>query len=265
MNTDQAFDLLKDAGVTEDNSIQTVRRWLREGKIKFNGKVGLQNTDYTLDDTDQAIHFLSDAGVPATIGVQVVQRWLLHGKIHKVGNGEQITSYLSNDTNSTANPGSYKPSDHDKTIRELNIKIKMQDEHLKGIEELHQTTVKSFIQERGKLKMELFNLEKEKVELQEEASRLLKNNLTLRKELLQIREELYKVSRKDSEKLETIAPSKPLDYRKKLGLSKKASQKEVLTGYKKLLKITHPDHGGNDAAFHYIKTDYDQFKNSLKG
>ncbi|MDQ7860949.1 hypothetical protein RCO48_07755 [Peribacillus frigoritolerans] len=40
MNTDQAFDLLKDAGVTESSSIQTVRRWLREGKIKYEGGNG---------------------------------------------------------------------------------------------------------------------------------------------------------------------------------------------------------------------------------
>lgn len=34
INTDQAYEMLKGAGVTD--SIQTVRRWLREGKIKAN-------------------------------------------------------------------------------------------------------------------------------------------------------------------------------------------------------------------------------------
>ncbi len=44
-----------------------------------------------------------------------------------------------------------------------------------------------------------------------------------------------------------------------------ASNKEVLAEYKGLLKITHPDHGGNAKVFHYIKTDYDNFRNSIKG
>jgi uncharacterized small protein (DUF1192 family) len=49
MNTDQAFEKLNKAGVTD--SIQTVRRWLREGKIKAkrseNRKAGFEvdNTD----------------------------------------------------------------------------------------------------------------------------------------------------------------------------------------------------------------------------
>ena len=38
MNTDQAFDLLQNAGLSESSSIQTVRRWLREGKIKYEGR-----------------------------------------------------------------------------------------------------------------------------------------------------------------------------------------------------------------------------------
>ena len=43
-----------------------------------------------------------------------------------------------------------------------------------------------------------------------------------------------------------------------------ASDKEVLTEYKGLLKITHPDHGGNAKLFHYIRTDYEIFKKVLR-
>ncbi|MBR8644041.1 hypothetical protein KEH51_02900 [[Brevibacterium] frigoritolerans] len=45
MNTDQTFDLLKDAGVSESSSIQTVRRWLREGKIKYEEASGIGKPD----------------------------------------------------------------------------------------------------------------------------------------------------------------------------------------------------------------------------
>ena len=54
-----------------------------------------------------------------------------------------------------------------------------------------------------------------------------------------------------------------MNYRQKLGLSKTASDKEVLAGYKNLLKASHPDHGGNAAIFQYIKTEYDSFRKDV--
>jgi regulator of replication initiation timing len=263
LNTDQAYDLLKNAGVPDDICIQTVKRWLRERKIKYNGKVGLQNTGYILEDTDQAIHLLKDAGVDANIGMEAVQRWLHEGKIHKVGSKDQIKEYLSNETNSQRILN--RSSEQDKTICELIAKIKLQDDHIKGLEELHKASVKALIHQREKLHKEIINLENEKNELQKETRKVLKDNIELRKELLNLRKELSKVGKRNFEKKQTVPPSNTLDYRQKLGLSKTAGQKEVLAGFKKLLKITHPDHGGNATVFHYVKTDYDHFKNGMKG
>ena len=144
--------------------------------------------------------------------------------------------------------------------------MKAQDEHIKGIEDLHQNSIKMLIQQRDKLNKELASVENEKSDLQSETRKVLKENIDLRNELLKLKEELSKGNKSEPEKTqESPFPSKTQDYRQKLGLSKTAGVKEVLAGYKKLLKITHPDHGGNATAFHYIKTDYDHFRNRMKG
>ncbi|MEH7305530.1 hypothetical protein [Neobacillus drentensis] len=260
MNTDQAFDLLREAGVTEDTSIQTVRRWFRERKIHFKG-AGQQDTGYILDNTDQAFYLLKDAGIVDSTAVQIVRRLLREGKIESVGTGNQKTQ--SNET--TSNRVVNRPSHQDKIVQQLKVRIKAQDEHIKGIEHLHQTSIATLIQQIDMLKKEIVNHEKENSELQRETKKLLKENIDLTNELLELKGELFKGNKGDSDKTEDIPLATPLtnDYRQKLGLSKRASDKEVITRYKKLLKITHPDHGGNAALFHFIKTDYDQFRNSI--
>jgi hypothetical protein len=262
VNTDQAFELLTDAGVTEESSIQTVRRWLRERKINYEGK-GHRKTEYILADTDQAITMLKDAGVEESLAIQTVRRWLGEGKIRSVGNGNQRTEYIPNETASKR--FLYKPTNQDKIIHQLKVKLKAQDEQITGIEKLHQTSINTLIQQRDKLNEEKVNLENENNELQRETIKLLKENFDLRNELLNLKEELSKGDKRSPNKNQnTPPPPKTTNYRQRLGLSKMASDKEVLTGYKKLLKITHPDQGGNATAFHYIKTDYDHFKNSIK-
>jgi hypothetical protein len=260
VNTEQAFEILKDAGVTEDVSIDTVRRWHRERKITYEG-TGHRSTGYILEDTDQAINMLKDAGVTESTGIQIVQRWVREGKIQNIGTRKPKTESLSNDTNPKwflNNPGV-----QDKVIRQLQVRIKAQDEHIRGIEKLHQDSINALIQQRNKLKKEIINQEHEYSELQRETKKLLKENINLHNELLKLKEELSRGDKSDSDKTEIAPPpSKPNDYRYKLGLSKTASQKEVLSGFKKLLILTHPDHGGNAAAFHYIKKDYDNFRKS---
>lgn len=262
LNTDQAFELLIEAGVTEDNSIQTVRRWFRERKITYKGSG--QDTGYILNNTDQAFHLLKDAGVADSTAVQIVRRMLREGQIEKVGSGIQKPTYPLKE--SASKPLTNRPSDLDMMIRQLKVKLKAQDEHIKGIEHLHQTSIARLIQQIDILKKDLMKLEKEKSEFQMETKKLLKENIDLTNELLKIKGELFKGKQKDpefEEKVHTPSPSHTIDYRQKLGLSKMASDKEVLTRYKKLLKITHPDHGGNASAFHFIKTDYDQFRHSI--
>ena len=91
LNTDQAFELLIEAGVTEDTSIQTVRRWFRERKITYKGSG--QDNGYILNNTDQAFHLLKDAGVADSTAVQIVRRMLREGQIEKVGSGIQRPTY----------------------------------------------------------------------------------------------------------------------------------------------------------------------------
>jgi predicted site-specific integrase-resolvase len=259
MNTDQAFALLKSAGVSEDISIQTVRRWLRERKINYEGRSN-QKSGYILDDTDQAYHLLKDAGVAASIGIPIVRRWLREGKIQSVESKNKKTEYLPNEI--TSNLLLNHSPDLDKIIRQLKVKIKTQEEHIKGMEELHQNSVKTLVQQRDKLNKEIANLEHENSKLQSEARGLLKENIDLRNQLLKLKEELNKGTKNEPEKQDL--PPITQHYHQKLGLSKSAGPKEILAGYKKLLKITHPDHGGNATAFHYIKTDFDFYRNRLK-
>lgn len=261
VNTDQAFEFLKAAGVSEDQCMDTVRRWLRERKIKYDAKGAFKQTDYILHDTDQAISLLNDAGVAAKMGIQVVQRWLYEGKIQNVGNGNKLTEYISNVKNPKhlLNP----PTEQDKLIRELKAKVKVQDDHIRELEEMHKSSVKTLIQQRNKLQKEILNLELEKNELQKETKKALKENIELRSELLYLKEKLTKQGKRDPEKVYVSSSAQSLDYRKKLGLSKNASEKDVLSRYKKLLLMTHPDHGGNEIVFHYVKSDYDEFKKGL--
>ncbi|PHD77207.1 hypothetical protein COF64_06510 [Bacillus sp. AFS043905] len=254
MNTDQAFDLLKDAGVSESSSIQTVRRWLREGKIKYEGGIGNRKTGYIMDDTDQAFEMLKDAGVTESNSVQTVRRWLGEGKIKYAGNGKRNTGYISDDTASKLAINDSINQNKDEIIHRLKLKIQAQEKHIEGIEELHETAKRILIQQRDMFKKEVAILKNEKSELQNESKDLLKENI----ELIKLKEKIRNNYMMDS----TIQSN---DYSEKLGLSKMASDKEVLAEYKGLLKITHPDHNGNAKVFHYIKTDYDNFRKSNKG
>ena len=251
MNTDQAFDLLQDAGVTESINIQTVRRWLREGKIKYEGGNGNRKTGYILDNTNQAFDLLKDAGLAESIIIQTVKRWLREGKIKYDGNGNRKTGYILDDTTSKLFINNRIDQNMDETIHQLKLKIQAQDKHIEGIEELYENAKKVLIQQRDQLK-------KEVAILKNETKDLLKQNITLRNELRKIKE-----NKRDNYNFNATTQSN--SYSKKLGLSKMASNKDLLTEYKELLKITHPDHNGNAKLFHYIKTDYDNFRNSIKG
>jgi regulator of replication initiation timing len=257
VNTDQAFDFLREAGVSEDICIQTVRRWLRDRKINYEGD-GLRKRGYILENTDEAFDMLKDAGVTEGIGVHLVRRWLREGKIQNVGEGHWGTSSQPKETTSNNH------TEQDKMIRQLQLKLKAQDEHIKGMEKIHQTSINTLVQQRNKLKTEISSLLHEKSELQMETKKLLKENIDLHHEVLKLKEELSKDRKKDPEKDETFFSTPSNHYYHKLGLSKNVGKKEILAGYKRLLKMTHPDHGGSAAAFHYIKTDYDHFRSTIK-
>ncbi|MDQ6597117.1 hypothetical protein E2K98_00085 [Bacillus salipaludis] len=259
MNTDQAYALLMDAGVKEETSIVTIRRWLRERKIYFEGK-GNRNNEYIIDNMEQALFMLKDAGVAESDSAQIVGRWLSEGKIKNVRNRKKNT--VTDPSRAETNPFLNNPQDQLKIIQQLKEKINAQNEHIKGMEQLHKTSIYTLKQQRDKLNREVAILESEKSEIQNESMNLLRENRDLRNEILKLKQDpSYRTKRIPESKPSTSQP-KTHHFRQKLGLSKTATEKEIVTSYKKLLKITHPDHGGNAAAFHYIKTDYDHFRNS---
>ncbi|MGG1400833.1 hypothetical protein ABE288_23850 [Bacillus salipaludis] len=259
MNTDQAYALLMDAGVKEETSIVTIRRWLRERKIYFEGK-GNRNNEYIIDNMDQALSMLKDAGVTEGESAQIVGRWLSEGKIKNVGNRKKDTAIEP--SKAVTNQFLHNPQDHLKIIQQLKEKINAQNEHIKGMEQLHKTSIHTLIQQRDKLNREVAILESEKSELQNESMNLLKENRDLRNEIIKLKKDPSYGTKRNPERKPSTPQPRTNNYRQKLGLSKTATEKEIVTSYKRLLKITHPDHGGNAATFHYIKTDYDQFRNN---
>lgn len=203
MNTDQAFSLLKEAGITDN--IETFKQWLREGKIKATG--------FTVDD-------------------------------------KALIRFMKTQTK----------LDKDQIIQQLKLRIKAKDAEIKGLEDLHAAQSKVLIQQRDKLYNEIVLLQIERNHLKKETIHLLKENIELRDELIALKEKFFKgETNKDAP--DSFSSS---DIRQKLGLTKLAIDKDVITAYKELLKKAHPDHGGNEKLFHYIKTEFDQFRSNLK-
>ncbi|QGQ47989.1 hypothetical protein [Metabacillus sediminilitoris] len=198
MNTDQAFEMLKEAGVTDN--IETFRNWLREGKIRATG--------FTIDE-DALNQFINEQTIP----------------------------------------------NKDELIRQLTLKLKVQDAHIKGLEELLENTTKQLTKQKDQLNHEMMLLIHKKNKLKQESIDLLRENIELRDEIISLKERL------GNNHVEQAAL--PNEYRQKLGLSKRASDKDVLAGFKELLKLAHPDRGGNAKIFQYIKTDYDELRNKV--
>ncbi|MGG3925142.1 hypothetical protein ABET51_03930 [Metabacillus fastidiosus] len=208
MNTDEAFHMLRESGVTEAESIQIVRQWLREGKIKYEGGKGVKKAKYPISHT--ALELLDEYRM------------------------EQNKTEI---------------------IKQLKIEIKLKDDQIEGIEELHKNTTEILIQQREELNKEIAILKKENTYLHDDRNRLSKENVELRNKLN------GKFSKEDSKPMFHHSLN---DYKRKLGLSKMVSEKEIQAVYKQLLKLSHPDGGGDGKLFHYIKTDYDSFKKSVK-
>ncbi|MCM3568069.1 hypothetical protein [Neobacillus mesonae] len=262
MNTDQAFELLTDAGFDQEISIRTVRRWLSERKIRYEG-VGHRGKGFIFNDSNKALNMLLDAGLTENDALRIAQRWLDEGKIQKKGMENKKNKYIPHEK--IFQQSLKNPTEQDKTIHQLRVNIKALNEQITGMEQLHQTAINSLIKQRDQLNKEIHKNEYEKIQLQQEIKKLLQDNINLKNKLMELQEEISKGSKKEpNHKQEAGIPSRTMDSRQKLGLSKTASNKEILAGYKKLLLVTHPDHGGNAAVFHYIKSEYDYFRKSIK-
>jgi hypothetical protein len=312
LNTDQAFNLLKEIGIT--NSPETFRHWLREGKIKATGftideqslklfideylypdkneNETIQELTLKIKTKDQYIERIEELHKSSTqelikqrdqlnkemvilknehtyvdkdeiirqlrLKIKTKDQYIEEMKeLHESSTQELIKQrdQLNKEIIILKNEHTYP--DKDETIQQLKLKIKAQDQYIQGIEELHKSSTKEFIKQRDQLNKEMAILKNEQNKLRKETMDLLRENIELRNRLLELKEN----KRDDPHS----PPTSPLDhYSRKLGLSKTASNKEVLTGFKALLKVSHPDQGGDAKLFQYLKTDYDHFRKNIK-
>jgi len=209
---------------------------------------------------NEAVEMLTKAGVSENIRTLTIRKWIKEGKITS-----DDTNGASIDHQSTE-PLHLRLRDEKKEmIRQFQSQLKVQEGYIEGIKALHENSIK----QREQLHQEISLLKKEKNDLQEEVNSLQKENIRLRNEIIQLKEHsIHTNSSKTQEPKKETAPLQirfPLqDYRDKLGLSKVSGKKEVMSAYKELLKLSHPDHGGQLKSFQYIKADFDQFKKDFK-
>ena len=203
---------------------------------------------------DQAFNLLMEAGI--INNPETFRRWIREGKIKAVGftiDDQSLVQFIYEHT----------CADKDKVIQQLKLKIKERDQYIEGIEELHKTSTKELIKQRNLLNKEVIVLKNEQNQLRKENMDLLRENIELHNRLNELKETRLKGNKSDDP---LFHPTSPIDHdQQKLGLSKQASPSEILTGFKELLKIAHPDHGGNAKLFHYLKMDYDHFRKRFKG
>jgi regulator of replication initiation timing len=189
---------------------------------------------------------LKEAGV--TDNIETFRNWLREGKIRATGftiDEDALKQFINEQT----------IPNKDELIRQLTLKLKVQDAHIKGLEELLENTTKQLTKQKDQLNHEMMLLIHKKNKLKQESIDLLRENIELRDEIISLKERL------GNNHVEQAAL--PIEYRQKLGLSKRASDKDVLAGFKELLKLAHPDRGGNAKIFQYIKTDYDELRNKV--
>lgn len=203
--------------------------------------------------SDKAFALLKEAGI--TDNVDTYRGWVREGRIKAIG--------LSIDDHSLEQfMKDYKNPDKDVIIKQLKAKIHAQNNHIIGIEQLHETATHTFFKQREKLNNEILHLKKENQKLQKETTELLKENISLRDQLIKFKE--YNFMNNEQNSIPPESPSIPHTNKQKLGLSKMASNQEILSAYKELLKLAHPDHGGNAKLFQYIKADFDQIRKNFK-
>ena len=203
---------------------------------------------------DKAFSLLKEAGI--TDNVDVFREWVREGRIKSIGltiDDHSLVRFMKD----------YKNPDKDLMIRQLKAKIHAQNNQIIGIENLHESTIQTSSRQREQLKKEVLFLKKENQRLQQESMDLLKENIALRDRIIKLKENASSPNQQNSRSLESPSPLQ-VD-KQKLGLSKMASNQEILSAYKELLKLSHPDRGGNAKLFQYIKADFDRIRKRFRG
>ena len=203
--------------------------------------------------SDKAFALLKEAGI--TDNVDTYRSWVREGRIKAIGlsiDDRSLEQFMKD----------YKNPDKDVIIKQLKAKIHAQNNHIIGIEQLHENATHTFFKQREQLNKEILTLKKENQKLQKESMELLKENIALRDQLIKLKENAFMHNEQNS--VSSKSSSTTHTNKQKLGLSKMASNQEILSAYKELLKLAHPDHGGNAKLFQYIKADFDQIRKNFK-
>jgi hypothetical protein len=311
MTVEQALKRLKDAGVTD--SIQTVRRWLREGKIKAH-RTENRKAGFVVDVED--LNRFIDERTGRDKDIEIEQ---LRNEINILKKQRDLYLYFVNNTvtfEETRKPKQRDQSQFDlgednfsRKIKRLLFKL---NDKLKEKVANHQISLDlaysiaaldDYVQ--GKF---------EDIEFTYEVMKIFQDNLTFinliakNKNLtvnqleqyisikLQKPKLLFQVEHKYTEKIAEANSTKEIDeilaefecvnenegyknpfedlykqlenqnrvnYKEKLGLPSTATNDDIKKEYKKLIKILHPDKGGNAKMLQNIKEEYDTFRASI--
>ncbi|WP_338472246.1 hypothetical protein R4Z10_05740 [Niallia sp. XMNu-256] len=198
--------------------------------------------------SDKAFALLQEAGI--TDNIDTFRKWVSEGRIKSIGgifiDDHSLEKFIKD----------FKNPDKDIIINQLKAKIHMQNNHITGIEALHESTTQHYFKQKEQLNKEILLLKRENQKLQQEIIDLLKENISLRDRIIKLGESNH------TQKSDPTSLS--IEEKQKLGLSKIASNQEVLSTYKELLRLSHPDRGGNAKLFQYIKADYDLIRKKIK-
>ncbi|WP_186578066.1 hypothetical protein [Aquibacillus kalidii] len=309
MNTNEAFEKLKEAGVTDN--IQTVRRWLREGEIKATRseyrKAGFDISYSSLisfiDKRTGMYKEIENKELSKSIDEIYEQNSELEIKIwklekenkelkEKVPDYEDDFSKRVNRLSKNLHP-CFKELEYqlDLDIAEwlslfsINVQNKIRDIDLsyRNCKQIRERSsfydllinysaitgkqMNRYIELTVSLEGRLFNTNKEidnqlvKGSTKDEIDSLLDQ---LEELIIERKNEGSKQSNYDWSKLFSNIAQNNINYREKLGLSSNVTDSEVKKEFKRVLKILHPDHGGNAKLFQEYKTMYDDFRKKLK-
>lgn len=144
-------------------------------------------------------------------------------------------------------------------------KIQSQFKSKKEGYEIDEVDLNRFIDERtGRDKVKKIKSLETKL-AQKERNKLTQDNHKLQMEVDKLRSDNLHLKFKllSKPETETVIVYKS-DHRSILGLDDTATDEEVRSTYRKLIKLLHPDKGGDSKLFQKFKEDYDNFQNSIK-
>ncbi|MED0758853.1 hypothetical protein P4S93_13945 [Aneurinibacillus thermoaerophilus] len=176
--------------------------------------------------TYEALDRLKQAGI--TDSIQTLRRWLRDGTIKAQRSENRKAGFEVDAEDLKRFINERTGADKDERIRQL-------EEEIRRLKEKNE-----------RLKADDIDLDEEEDDL------LTRMNIDFIKQLKQQQQMLLYKQQKQN------------DARYRLGLTETSTDDEVLQEFKKLLKILHPDSGGNAKLFNDIKQQYNEFRRYIQ-